>query len=199
MSTMRSLPATLVAAGTALALALTLSACGGTETDTEETSPGDVAMLYVEAFRGGPEGLTGYNPDSSWDDTYFESLGASAREVVGEPLDAGQTERVAAAYREALGQIEAEVIEEQVDGDAATVTLAMRGLAYGAAMEAAGQDFVLDRDDPTGSYTSLVLEALATVEPVDDPMEVEMTFTRSADLWVPSGESGAQMIQALLQ
>ncbi len=196
---MRSLPTTLVSAGAALALALTLSACGGTDTDTGATSPGDVAMLYVEAFRGGPEGLQEYNPDSSWDDSYFDSLGESATDVVGEPLDAAQSGQVSAAYREALGQIDAEVVEEEVDGDEATVTLAVRGLAYGAAMETAGADFVLDRQDPTASYTSLVLEALDVVEPVDEPMEIEMAFTRSRDLWAPTGESGAQMIEALLQ
>lgn len=195
---MRTLPVTICATVTAVVLALTVSACGGNETEPEESSPGDVAMLYVDAFRGG-EGLTDYNPDSSWDGSYFETLGASAQEVVGEPLDAEQTERVAAAYREALGQIEAEVLEEQVDGDEATVTLALRGLDYGAAMKTAGEDFVLDEADPTGSYAGLLLEALDIVEPVEEPMDVEMTFTRSGDLWAPDGESGAELIQALLR
>lgn len=202
---MKKLSVTLWAAFTALVLALALSSCGGDDsggsggTEPEELSPGDVAMIYVDAFRGGDE-LNDYNPNSSWDGSYFESLGASAEEVVGEPLDAEQTAQVAAAYREALGQIEAEVVDEQVDGDTATVTLSMRGLGYGSAMEQAGKDFVLDQKDPTGSYTSLMLEALDLVKPVKKPVEVTMTLNQGGDgLWAPDGESGAALTEALLQ
>lgn len=183
---------------TVVVLALTVSACGGNATSSEETSPGDVAMLYVDAFRGG-EGLTDYNPDSSWDGTYFETLGASAEQVVGVPLNADQTKRVAAAYREALGQIEAEVVKEQADGDRATVTLAVRGLGYGDAMEAAGKDFVLDQKDPAGSYAKLLIEALGIVKPVEEPTNVEMAFTRSGDLWLPDSAGGAAIVRALLR
>lgn len=195
---MRKFAVTVWATVNAVVLVLAVSACGDNGTEPEEMSPGDVALLYVDAFGGG-EGLTEYNPDSSWDGSYFESLGASAQEVVGEPLDAEQTEQVAAAYREALGQIEAEVLEEQVDGDEATVTLALRGLAYGSAVETAAEDFVLDTADPAGSYTELLLEALDIVEPVKKPMNVEMTLTRSGDLWAPDGESGAEVIEALMR
>ena len=196
---MRPLPVTLSATVTALTLALTLSACGGTDAESEETSPGDVAMLYADALAGDPEGLRDYNPDSSWDDSYFESLGDSAEQVVGETLDAEQTDQVAAAYREALGKVEAEVADEQVDGDTASVTLAVRGLGYDAAMEVAAAAWQLDRKDPTGSYTELLLETLDLAEPVDESMDVEMAFTRSGDVWVPDGESGARMIQALMR
>lgn len=199
---MKKLSMTLWASLTALLLALALGACGGsgdTGADPEEKSPGDVAMLYVDAFRG-EDGLIAYNPNSSWDGSYFESLGASAEEVVGEPLTAAQNEQVAAAYKKALGQVEAELVDEQVDGDTATVTLSMRGLGYDKAMKAAARDWVYDQKDPAGSYTTLLLTALDRVTPVEKPVEVKMTLNQGGDgLWAPDSESGAALTQALLQ
>ncbi|MBE7325473.1 hypothetical protein IEQ44_12505 [Nocardioides sp. Y6] len=203
---MKKLWTSLCAALTALLLALALGGCSGggdggsaEDPEPEQKSPQEVAMLYVDAFRGG-DGLTSYNENSSWDGSYFESLGNSAPEVVGEPLTSEQAAEVATAYERALGQVKAEVVDEKVDGDTATVTLAVRGLAYGDAMESAAKDWTLDDKDPAGSYASLVLEALDVVKPVKKPMRVTMTLTQGGDgLWAPDGDSGAALTRALLR
>lgn len=195
-----------VALGTVLvALVLVVSGCSGggrddgPDPEPKALQPGEVAMLYVDAFRGGDE-LVGYNARSGWDGSFFDSVGGSAEEVVGEPLDAQQRARVAEAFRKALGQVRAKVVAEKVDGDAATVTLRVRGLAYGAALDRAGKDFTLDTKDPSGSYTALLLEALGLAKPVKEPVRVKVKLDRDEDgVWTPNPKSGAALTRALMR
>lgn len=200
---MKTLSAALGAVLVVLALVVTGCSGGGGDgdPDPEPTAlrPGEVTMLYVDAFRGGDE-LVGYNPHSGWDGSFFDSVGGSAEQVVGQPLDAQQRAQVAEAFRTALGQVTAKVLAEDVAGDTATVTLRVRGLAYGAALDRAGKDFTLDTEDPSGSYTSLLLEALDVVKPVKKPVRVKVALDRDEDgVWTPDRKSGAAITRALMR
>lgn len=185
---------------TALALAVTLAACGGDGgSESSETSPGDVALMYVDAFRGDPEALKEYNPKSTFDDTYFESFGTGAAESFKVTWTQEQADRITAAYAEALTQIEAEVVEEDVDGDDATVTLAITGIGFDAAIEAQGKGFVRDDKDPAASYADLLVKALGAVETVADTQEVELTFTDVEGVWTPLGAGGSALVDAMVR
>lgn len=196
-----------ILATTAAVLAgpLFLASCGGGGTSTGEVSgdvsASDVAMMYVDAFRGESDALRDYNANSSWDDSYFETAGTGLSQAQGIEFTEEQAAAVADAYRTALSAVEAEAVEEKVDGDTATVGLSIRGVDLAGAMAAHQKQLAAAAvaEDPA-AYADAVVAMLGDTDLVAEPTDVEMTLTRGGDdLWGPDSSSAPDLIAAVAQ
>lgn len=209
---MKRLAAIMVVAA---AMVTTLVACSGSpstpanpKTDVSVSptaqavlSPGDVALLYVDAFRGNPAALRAYNPNSSFSEEYFDTLGESAGRSWGVTFSDEQRDQIALAYKKALATLEANVVKEEVTSDKATVSLAIKGVDFATSLKQ--QSAELDKSKVTAenkaeTYAQLLTAALNRAPLVSEPTTTEMTLTNQGGTWVPEPTSAKALINALV-
>lgn len=114
--------------------------CGGSG-----KGPGDVTMLYIDAFvRGDADGIISYNSAieglineaSGGSGSLFESSLLEGLEQSGTFLDEEQKKGLIEGYKKTAAIVEVSVVDEKIDGDSAVVTLDVKGVDVGAAIEA---------------------------------------------------------------
>ena len=111
----------------ALALAATVTGCSTAEQESEKASPSEVAPLYLEAMRGnggGPGIQSGHRTDRrrrvrQRQYEFPGDVGGQYDRRAGSPTHRGHAGRPS--------KVEYTIIDEQVDGENATVTVALRG------------------------------------------------------------------------
>lgn len=186
-----------VTALTVFALLTGVTACSG----PDEASAGDVAMFYLDAFRGDPSVLREYNPDSSFSDEYFESLAPAFAQLWGVTFSDEQNGRIADAYRSALRLVEAALIDEAQDGETAVATLEIRGVDLPGSLTAQIQAIdqtAITAENITDTYTRLLVATLTEIGLAPEAAEVEVSLTRKGSLWVPEDSAVGAIIGALL-
>ena len=108
-----------------------VSACGGDgspggKSGSDAKSPSDVAMLYVDGFRGDVAGVKAYNPNSSLTEDYLQSLGKQSAGGFAQGLGVAFTQEqlaaIGTAYTGALTRVEAKVADEKVETLVRTMT-----------------------------------------------------------------------------
>ncbi len=200
----------MIAVLAALLGLVVVSGCGG-DTSTPGKSgdgskpPSEVAMLYVNGFRGDVAGVKVYNPNSSLTEDYLQTLGKQAAEGFAQGLGVTFTqEQLAAigkAYTDALTRIEAKVGDEQVDGDRATVTFEIRGLDMaGALKERVDTMPTPPKGSEATAYSALLVDSLGGAALVAEPDSYSMTLNRSGNgTWSPDAVSGSGLVRALVR
>ncbi len=190
------LPALLIA----LLLAATLVGCGRAE---QGPSPSDVAPLYLEAMRGNISGLREYNPDTKLTEQgVFGSVNQTLLEIWGVNPTAEQEAQLTEAMLAGLSKVEFTVIDEEVDGDGATVTVAIRGLDMSSSLEtqfeAIGGQITPDTDDET--IITILDKAWREAPLVPEPSNVDMPFTAVSDgRWIADPQAGAAAAAAYVK
>lgn len=182
---------------------LGVGGCGGDPASSpEQPSAGDVALLYVDAFRGSPEGLLEYNPDSSWDDSYFETVGSAAAESWDVTFTDDQEWLIATSFRQALAQVEASVTAVAGDQDRSVVTLDVTGIDVAASLAEHAEDLDLTgmgQPARTKALAGLLIESLEDVLVVAEPTPVELTFTKNGSTWTPEDSGARNLVSALVE
>jgi hypothetical protein len=168
-------------------------------------SPSEVAMLYLDGFRGDVAAVRAYNPGSSMTEEYLQSLGEDAAggfaTGLGVTFTDAQLAEIGEAYTDALGRVEAAVVDEQVDGDRATVTLEVRSVDVSSSLEEVAAELLPpDVGQEAATYTEFLVEGLAGAEPLEEPVSYEMSLDRGGDgRWSPDAASGKGLVQALVR
>lgn len=203
----------LVSTLMALLLAVALSGCGGSPSpgSTGEppakdqagtASPGDVALLYLEAMRGNVAGLKEVNPDTELpEDGLFSSYHQGMLEAWGVKTTPEQDAQLTEAMLEGLSKARFEVVDESIDGKQATVKLSIWGLEMSDSLE--------KQMDAIGGQVTDATEDAAIVEvpdkmwreaPVaDEPVQVEVQFRSVSDgRWIIDPSSGTSLFNAYL-
>lgn len=197
----------------ALLSAFTLSGCGSSPaSDTASTSPpaeqsgevspGDAALLYMEAMRGNAAGLKEYNPDSKLpEDGVFTNYHQGLLDVWEVKTTPEQDAQLTQAMLDGLSKVEFEVVDEKIDGNKATVTMSIRGLEMSKSLE--------KQMDAIGGQITDATEDAAIVDALDktwreaslakDPVEVDVQFQSVSDgRWIIDSSSGEDLFNAFL-
>ena len=179
----------------ALILAATVTGCGTAEQGSEELSPRDVAQLYLEAMRGNVAGLQEHNPDTEiTEEGVFGSANPSMLEAWGVSPTAEQEAQLTEAMLAGLSKVEFTVVDERVDGESATVTVAIRGIDMSSSLdtqfETIGGQITDDTEDE--AIIAVLDKAWREVPLVPEPTNVEMPFTAVSDgRWIADSQGGA--------
>ena len=187
----------------ALALAATVTGCATAEQESEKASPSEVAPLYLEAMRGNVAGLKEYNPDTELtEEGVFGSANTSFLETLGVSATAEQEAQLTEAMLAGLSKVEYTIIDEQVDGENATVTVALRGLDLSSSLETQfatiGGRMTDDTDDKT--VVAIVDKAWRKAPLVAEPTEVEMPFIAVSDgRWIADPQGTAAYSSAYVK
>lgn len=205
----RKLQAVFVALAIVLGFGV-LNGCGEDALAPKESgkaakSPSEVAMLYVGGFRGDVAAVRAYNPDSSLTEEYLQSLGEQAAEGLAQGFGVTFTPELLAevgdAYTDALTRVEAEAVDELVDGDRATVTLEVRGVDVASSLA----EHTASLQPPTAgseaaTYSAVLVDSLNAAELVAEPESVEMVLNRSSSgTWSPDSSAARSLVQALVR
>lgn len=168
-------------------------------------SPSEVAMLYIDGFRGDVAAVRDYSPGTSMTEEYLQSLGEDAARGfetgLGVTFTDAQLAEIGNAYTDALGRVEAEGVDEQVDGDRATVTLDVRSIDVSSSLEEVAAALLPPEPGTEGAtYTQFLVEGLSGAELVEEPVSYEMVLNRGSDgRWSPDAASGRGLVQALVR
>lgn len=187
----------------ALLVAVIVTGCGTAEQGSEKLSPGDVALLYMEAMRGNVDGLREYNPDTAiTEEGVFASANQSLLEMWGVSPTAEQEAQLTEAMMAGLSKTEFTVVDEKVDGETATVTVAIRGIDMASSLKAQfetiGGQITEDTEDET--IITLLDRAWREVPLVPEATNVDMPFTAVADgTWIPGSEAGGAAAAAYVR
>lgn len=197
----------------ALLSAFTLSGCGSSPaSDTAskspasgksgELSPGDAALLYMEAVRGNVAGLKEYNPDSKMsEEGAFNSYHEGLLEVWEVETTPEQDAQLTQAMLDGLSKVEFKVLDEKVDGNKATVTMLIRGLEMSESLEKQVDAIGGQITDTTEDAAILkALDKTWREAPLaDEPVEVVLQFRSVSDgRWIIDSSSGEGLADAFL-
>jgi hypothetical protein len=195
--------ATIYALLIALMLAAMVTGCGTAEQASEELSPSDVAPLYLEAMRGNVSGLKDYNPDTEiTEEGVFGSANQSMLEAWGVSPTAAQEAQLTEAMLAGLSKVEFTVVDEKVDGDSATVTVAIRGIDMSSSLdtqfETIGGQITQDTEDD--AIIGVLDKAWREAPLVPEPTDVDMSFTAVSDgRWIADSQAGADASAAYVK
>lgn len=146
--------------------------------------PGDVALLYVDAFRGRPEALLSYDPDAEI--TTAVNLPVVFNEGFlqngGEMPSGDEVAKLNELGINTLAKAEVEISSEQVEGDLGTVVVEIRGLDFEAAVSDAESRIIPeDFDSETEFFTALLTESWQVAGLGEKASAIEMILIRSQD------------------
>lgn len=206
-------PARLFTPLIALILAAIVTGCGsgapssappaGAESGTaaeasKELSPSDVALLYLEAMRGNVSGLKEYNPDTEiTQEGVFGSANPSLLETWGVSPTAEQEAQLTEAMLVGLSKAEFTVVDEKVDGESATVTVAIQGIDMSSSLatqfEKIGGQITDDTEDE--AIVAVLDKAWREAPLVPEPSTVDMMFTAVSDgRWIADSRVAADLV-----
>ncbi len=179
----------------ALLLAAAVTGCGTAEQASEGPSPSDVAVLYLDAMRGDVSGLKEYNPDTELtEEGVFGSANQSMLETWGVSPTAEQEAQLTEAMLAGLSKVEFTVADEKVDGESATVTVAIRGLDMSSSLDTQFETIggQITEDTPDAAIIAVLDKAWREAPLVPEPTTVDMTFTAVSDgRWIADPQAGA--------
>ena len=179
----------------ALLLAATVAGCGTAEQASEGPSPSDVAVLYLDAMRGDVSGLKDHNPDTEiTEEGVFGSANQSMLEAWGVSPTAEQEAELTEAMLAGLSKVEFTVVAEKVDGESATVTVAIRGIDMSSSLETQfatiGGQITPDTED--AAIIAILDKAWREAPLAAEPTDVDMSFTAVSDgRWIADPQAGA--------
>ncbi len=179
----------------ALILAAAVIGCGTAEQESGELSPRDVAPLYLEAMRGNVSGLKEHNPDTEiTEEGVFGSVNPSMLEAWGVSPTAEQEAQLTEAMLAGLSKVEFTVVDEKVDGESATVTVAIRGIDMSSSLdtqfETIGGQITDDTED--AAIIAVLDKAWREASLVPEPTNVDMPFMAVSDgRWIADPQGGA--------
>lgn len=230
-STTGSVRGAAVAMVTVLGLMLALTACGGTPASTvaasaaplgsasssaasssaapadQELTASQVALLYMDAFRGDVTGLKAYNPNTSATGHPFDGINRATLKALGVTLNDEQNQLVADATKVGLGTVETKVVKETVNGNTATVTLAIRGIDLAKSYQqrvGAIDKTTLTEANKAATYAKALAASWAEAPLVAKASEVDMILNyppgvESGGKWVPDPASGKTVVNAFVK
>jgi hypothetical protein len=179
----------------AMMLAAAVAGCGTTEQASDGPSPSDVAVLYLDAMRGDVAGLKEHNPDTEiTEEGVFGSANQSMLEAWGVSPTAAQEAQLTEAMLAGLSKVEFTVVGEKVDGESATVTVAIRGIDMASSLdtqfETIGGQITPDTED--AAIIAVLDKAWREAPLVPEPTDVDMSFTAVSDgRWIAEPQAGA--------
>jgi hypothetical protein len=181
----------------ALLLAAGVTGCGTAEQESEEPSPSDAASLYLEAMRGNVSGLKEQNPDTEiTEEGVFGSVNSGLLETWGVSATAEQEAQLTEAMLAGLSKVEFTVGDEKVDGESATVTVALRGIDMSSSLdtqfETIGGQITEDTEDKT--VIAILDKAWREAPLVPEATNVDMPFTAVSDgRWIADPQGAAAL------
>lgn len=151
---------------------------------TSDPSPSDIALLYVDAFRGRPEALLTYDPEAEI--TTAVNLPVVFNEGFlqngGELPSEDEVAKLNELATNALAKAEVEIKSEEVEGDLGTVVVEIRGLDFEAAVSKAESRVSRDYfDSDPEFFTALLTEAWQVADLGEKASVIEMVLIRSQD------------------
>lgn len=186
-----------------LILAATVTGCGTAGQGSGELSPSDVAPLYLEAMRGNVSGLKEYNPDTEiTEEGAFGSVNQTLLEAWGVSPTPEQEAQLTEAMLVGLSKVEFAVVDEKVDGENATVTVAIRGLDMSSSLETQFETIggQITDDTEAGAIIAVLDKAWREAPLVPEPTNVEMPFTAVSDgRWIAGSQGGAAAAAAYVK
>jgi hypothetical protein len=162
-------------------------------------------MLYLDGFRGDVAAVRDYSPGSSMTEEYLQSMGEDAAEGfaqgLGVTFSQEQLAEIGGAYTDALSRVEAEVVDEQVEDDRATVTLEVRSVDVSSSLQKVAAELLPPEAGEEGAtYTRFLVEGLTRAALLEEPVSYEMVLNRGSDgRWSPDAASGSGLVQALVR
>ncbi|NLT36263.1 MAG: hypothetical protein GXX83_10265 [Gaiellales bacterium] len=176
-------------------LAVAIAGCGTAGQESTELSPREVAPLYLEAMRGNVSGLREYNPDTEiTEEGVFGSANQTLLSLWGVSATPEQEAQLTEAMLAGLSQVQFTVVDEEVDGKNATVTVAIRGVDMASSLETQFETIGGQITDGTEDETIIALldKAWREAPLVPEPANVDMPFTAVVDgRWIAGSEGGA--------
>lgn len=186
----------------------------GTTTAASTTAPADqeptasqVALLYMDAFRGDLTGLQAYNPGTSASGDSFAGINRATLKALGVTLTEEQQSLVTDATRTGVSKVETTVVKEQMDGSTATVTLAIRGIdllaSYKQHVAAIDQTKLTPANRP-GTYATALAASWEEAPLVEKASTVDLVLTyppgvTSGGKWIPDAASGKAIASAFVK
>ena len=179
----------------ALILAATVTGCGTAEQGSGKLSPSAVAPLYLEAMRGNVSGLKEHNPDTEiTEEGVFGSANPSMLEAWGVSPTAEQEAQLTEAMLAGLSKVEFTVVDETVDGESATVTVAIRGIDMSSSLDTQFETIGGQITDDTSDEAIIAVldKAWREAPLVPEPTNVDMPFMAVSDgRWIADPQGGA--------
>lgn len=166
------------------------------EAPIPDASPSEVALWYARAIAGDRAELDAYDPDlysDDWvanvQDTYVTAVNRSFDDNLTEEQQESYAEAIAGAF----SRVEIEVVAEEIEGDDAVVTLAIKGFDKDEGGVLAAEETV--REGSTDRDESLFQTMLKTwqLAPIaDEPLFVEIPLVRdeATGAWTIEGLAG---------
>lgn len=172
-----------------------------------QPSASQVALLYLDAFRGNVAGLKAYNPNSSASEAVFAGINKSTLTSLGITPTDQQSQQVAEAMRRGLAKVEATVVKETPVADGTSVTLSIRGIDLAGSFRkttGAIDKAKLTEANKAETYVDALATAWQDAPLVDQATNVELLLTyppgvKSGGLWVPDPGSGQAISKAFVK
>ena len=184
-------------------LAVAIAGCGTAGQESTELSPREVAPLYLEAMRGNVSGLREYNPDTEiTEEGVFGSANQTLLSLWGVSATPEQEAQLTEAMLAGLSQVQFTVVDEEVDGKNATVTVAIRGVDMASSLETQFETIGGQITDQTEDETILTLldKAWREAPLVPKPVTVDMPFTAVLDgIWIADTKGASAIGDAYLK
>ncbi len=219
------------ALATVLAAMLTLTACGGSPASTvvgsaapsdtapssaaassaaptaQELTASEVALLYMDAFRGDVTGIKAYNPNTSATGNSFDGINQATLKSLGVTLDDEQNQQVAEGTKKGLAAVETKVVKETVNGSTATVTLAIRGIDLVKSYQqhvGAIDKTKLTAANKAATYAKALAASWAEAPLVAKASDVDLILNyppgvTAGGKWVPDASSGKAVVNAFVK
>lgn len=222
----RSVRGSAATIATALGLLLALTACSGTPASTvvvsaapsatgsssaattaQEPTASQVALLYMDAFRGDLTGLKAYNPNTAATGTSFDGINQATLKSLGVTLNDEQNQLVADGTKAGLATVETKVVKETVNGNTATVTLAIRGIDLAKSYQqhvGAIDKTKLTEANKAATYAKALATSWAEAPLVAKASDVDMILNyppgvESGGKWVPDPANGKAVANAFVK
>ena len=178
----------------AVALLLTASGCFG---GMNESSPKEVALLYVDALRGDVAGLAAYDKDAVPEEGYWaESLEGQDISFTPEQVDA-----YVRASQGALSRAKVTAAGETVDGSSAVVRLEITPVDFvntvstlAEAVDWAGKS----PEEVDSLIADLMIRALNEAPLTDRTSTLEVTMKKVKGLWVLDEASAGPLVNGMI-
>lgn len=168
--------------------------------------PGDVTMLYVDAFvSGNVDGIISYDSAiagmlseaSGGSSNIFEEAFIQGIEQSGLFLTDEQKQGLIDGYKKTMSVAEIKVVDEKEDGDSAVVTLEVKGIAVGAAVTEATKTLQADinsgvipetttQDEIDQMSIDNIIKVLKNPVVATESEELEINLTKEKGKWVIS-------------
>jgi len=154
-------------------------------------------------MRGNVSGLKEYNPDTEiTEEGVFGSANQTLLEMWGVSPTAEQEAQLTEAMLAGLYKVEFAVVDEKVDGEGATVTVAIRALDMSSSLETQFETIGGQITDDTEDETIIAVldKAWRDAPLVPEPTNVDMPFTAVSDgRWIAGSQGGAAAAAAYVK